>query len=119
MQMGFVSLKKSKTTLNKLIKLFGKDNVIINNILKIIVGKKKIEYEKKLINLKTYKIYIDIDIPGNFIAIKFDCAIIPKINKLLGVKKPTRKPLPGIMSCTDILKIDYDKFFTKAHNLDT
>lgn len=119
MQMGFVTLKKSKTTLNKLIKLFGKDNIIINNIFKIKVGKKKIEYEKKLLNLKTFKIYIDIDIPSNFIAIKFDCAIIPKINKLLGVKKTTRKPLPGIVSCGDILKIDYDKFFVKAHNLDT
>ena len=69
--------------------------------------------------MKTYKIYIDIDIPSNFIAINFNCAIIPKINKLLGVKKTTRKPLPGIVSCADILKIDYDKFFVKAHNLDT
>lgn len=91
-QMGFITLKKTKTTLNKLIKLFGNDNIIL---------------DKKIINNIDDK--INISKFNDAISINFDYNIIPKIHKILGIKKTTRNPLPGSVSCSVILKIDYKK----------
>lgn len=107
--MGFINLKNNKPTINKLIKLFSKDNIILDNCLKNIKpGKKMIEYETKILNLKTYKIYIG-KLTDNIISIMFDYSIISKIHKLLNIRKTTKKPLPGSLSCAGILKIDYEK----------
>lgn len=109
MQMGFITVKKNnKTTISKLIKLFGNDNIILDNYIKNIKPNKIAKHETKLLNLKTYKIYIG-EITDDAISISFDYNIIPKIHKVLGIKKTTRKPLPGDVSCSMILKIDYKK----------
>lgn len=108
-QMGFITVKKnSKTTINKLIKLFGNDNIILDNYRKNIKLNKLAKYETKILNLKTYKIYIG-ELTDDVISISFDYNIIPKIHKVLGIKKTTRNPLPGSVSCSQILKIDYNE----------
>jgi hypothetical protein len=109
-EMGFIAFKYSKSSLNKIKKLFGKDNIIDdgNESSKIEPGKKMKEYNKKKFNMKTYKIHVDKSRDDAF-SIEFDPDIIPKMHKLLGIKPTTRKRLPGALSCAKILNITTKK----------